>query len=239
VDEFERHSVIHWFELLEERLLDFLWRVPLESANRGVHSPQLAGIILEAGGLLDSVLREISPDPSSVGGKPRPRGELDMTDYQDFYGTRWDLPNFRSYVLVSPPQVRCPFEEWGRGQHLSWWADYNKIKHNRISNHRKATLDTTLNTLCALHQILSLAPEFAEAVLRRHWAKSRVSSEGDAIAMLKGEPRWASIRFLVGTRLFLVGRGRGGALPASVEALELGGYFPDDDVRDFFAFLTK
>jgi len=239
VDEFERHSVIHWFELLEERLLDFLWRVPLDSANRGVHSPQLAGIVLEAGGLLDSVLREISPDPSSVRGKIKPRGELDMADYEDLYGSRLDLPNFRSYVLVSPPQVRCPFEEWGRGQHLPWWADYNKIKHNRILNHRRATLDVAISTMCALHQILSLAPEFAEAVLRRHWLKSRASSEGGAIAMLKGEPPWASFRFLVGTKLFLVGRGRGGALPPRVEEFDLGSYFPDGDVRDFFAFLAK
>lgn len=239
MDEFERDSVIHWYELLEDRLLDFLRLVPPIDANLDVHSPHLAGIILEASGLLDSVFREISPDPVTVSGKQKPAGDLEIGDYEDLYSTHFDLPNYRSYVLVSPPQVRCPFMAWGRGEHLSWWATYNKIKHNRIPHLRKATLDLAIEAMCALHQVLSRSPDFAEAMLRRHWLKSKVVSPAQALDLLKDDHRWASIRVLVGTRLFLVGRGREGFLPATLDDFDLDAYHPDDSVLDFFASLAR
>lgn len=237
--EFERDSVIHWYELLEDRLLDFLRVVPPIATNLGVYSPQLPGIILEAAGLLDSVFREISPDPATVRGKQKPKDELDMSDYEHLFSNLFDLPNFRSYVLVSPPQVRCPFEAWGRRDHLPWWALYNKVKHNRIASLREATLELALEAMCALHQVLSRAPDFGEAVLRRHWFKSTIGSPGQALAMLKDEPGWASIQFLVGTKLFLVGRGREGPLPARLQDFALGAYHPDDTVLDFFGSLAR
>ncbi len=239
MDEFERDSVAQWYELLEERLLDYIRFVPPIEANLAVHSPKLAGIILEASGLLDSVFRQISPDPVTVRGMQEPARDLDIGDYQELYSARFDLPNYRSYVLISPPQVRCPFNSWGRGEHLPWWATYNKIKHNRIANLRKATLDLAIEAMCALHQVLSRVPDFGEAVLRHHWFKSNVGSPGQAVAMLRDDPSWASIRFLVGTKLFLVGRGREGALPARIEDFDIQGYFPDDPVLDFFASLSR
>lgn len=236
MDEFERDSVIHWYELLEDRLLDFLWRVPPIGANLEVHSPHLAGIILEASGLLDSVFREIASDPATVSGKPK--RDLKIADYKELFGARFNLPNYRSYVLVSPPQVRCPFEAWDRNEHLTWWATYNKIKHNRIANLRKATLDVAIESMCALHQVLSRAPNFAQAVLRAHWFKSKVISPGQALDLLKDDPGWASIRVLVGTKLFMVGRGREGSLPAKLEDFDLDAYHPDDSILDFFAGLA-
>lgn len=165
MDEFERDSVIHWYELLEDRLLDFLQFIPPIGTNLAVHSPKLAGIILEAAGLLDSVFREISSDPATVQRKQKRKDDLEIPDYEYLFSNRFDLPNYRSYVLVSPPQVRCPFEAWGRRDHLPWWALYNKVKHNRIASLREATLEVALEAMCALHQVLSRAPDFGEASL--------------------------------------------------------------------------
>jgi hypothetical protein len=239
MDEFERHSVVQWYELLEDRLLDCLRFIPPIEAGLAVPSPQLAGIILEASGLLDSVFREISPDPVTVGGKQKRAKALDMEDYEELYKVQFDLPNYRSYFLVSPPQVRCPFGAWDQGGHLAWWADYNKIKHNRIENLRKATLNVAIDAMCALHQVLSRVPHFADAVLRRHWFKSNVGSPAQALDMLRGDPRWASVSFLVGTKVFLVARGREGGLPAKLEDFNLRAYHPDDSVQDFFASLAR
>ena len=235
MDEFERDSVTHWYGILEDRLLDFVRLVPPMESNLTVHSPQLAGIILEASGLLDSVFREISPDPATVRGKKKSADKLDIRDYQHLFSGHFDLPNYRSYVLVSPPHVRCPFKAWGRGGKLSWWTTYNKIKHNRIANLRNATLDLAIESMCALHQIISRAPDFARSVLRHHWFKSKMGSPGQALAMLGGDPSWGSIKFLVGTKLFLVGRGPEGGLPSRVQDFDLGDYWPDDPILDFFA----
>ncbi len=239
MDEFERNSVTHWYEILEGRLLDFLQLVPPVETNLAVHSPHLAGIILEAAGLLDSVFREISPDPAPVRGTPKRADELDIGDYEYLFSSRFDLSNYRSYVLVSPPQVRCPFAAWGREEHLPWWRIYNEIKHNRIANLRKATLDVAIEAMCALHQIISRDPNFAEAVLRHHWVKSNMLSPGQAVGALMDDPSYGSINFLLGTKLFLVGRGREGGLPQRLEDFEVGSYSPDDSVLDFFAFLAR
>jgi hypothetical protein len=238
MDEFERGSVVQWFELLEDRLLDFIRIVPLCTENLTVHSPHLAGIILEAGGLLDSVLREIAPEPEDPKSEEW-RGNLDMADYEGLYRDRFGLPELRSYILVSPPQVRCPFAVWGQGEHLTWWAMYNRIKHNRIRHLREATLDVAVDAMCALHQILARAPNVSEAVLRRHWFKSKASSPSHALGMLEGDSRWKSFSFLVGSKLFLIGRGGGGGLPVRIKDFDLQAYWPDDGVLDFFADLTN
>jgi len=239
MDDFERDSVIDSFELLEARLLDFLKHVPPTEQNLGVHSPELASIILDASGLLDSVFREISPDPESVGGAQKHKDDLTMNDYEQLYGSKFDLSNCRSYVLVWPPQVRAPFEEWAHGRHLSWWASQNKLKHSRIRHLRDATLKITLESMCALHMVLSLVPDFADAILRKHWFKTKIGSPGQALAVLRGDPGWGGIPFLVGTRLFLLGRGRDGRLPAKVNDFDLDRYHPEDSVLDFFATLTN
>lgn len=76
MDEFERNSVIDWYELLEDRLLGYLGHVPRAESNLKVFFPELAGIILEASGLLDSVFREIAPEPMTVNGVVKQRNDL-------------------------------------------------------------------------------------------------------------------------------------------------------------------
>jgi hypothetical protein len=184
------------------------------------------------------VFREISTDPVSIGGAQKPKNDLTMNDYEQLYGGKFNLPNCRSYVLIWPPQVRAPFEEWTQGRHLSWWAIHNKLKHSRIPHLRDATLEIALEAMCALHMVLSLVPNFADAILRKHWFKTKIGSPGQALAMLKGDPGCGVTPFLVGTRVFLIGRGREGRLPANVKEFDLGRYHPDDSVLDFFATLA-
>lgn len=239
MDEFEKGSVIQWYELLEDRLLEVLSFVPPDGSNLSVHSPRIAGILLEACGLLDSVFRESAPDPAMVGGNQVPKDELTMSHYEPLFGGAYNLPNYPTYVLISPPQVRCPFSAWAQGAHLAWWNTYNRVKHNRIANLRKATMDTAMEAMCALHQVLTRVPEFAEAVLRHHWLKCKTQSPRFALELVRRDPKWASVPFLLGSKLFLTGGIGDQPLPARLEDFIPNDYSADDSILDFFASLAR
>lgn len=44
-----------------------------------------------------------------------------------------------------------PFDKWQEGGKLSWWLDYNDVKHNRDENIVKANLKNVLLSLSALY----------------------------------------------------------------------------------------
>ena len=59
------------------------------------------------------------------------------------------------------PRVIYPFKDWDVEQYspLSWYQDYNKVKHNRSENFPKANLENLLNAVAGLYVVL--ASQFA------------------------------------------------------------------------------
>jgi hypothetical protein len=43
-----------------------------------------------------------------------------------------------------------PFENWSENKSPNWWKDYNKVKHYRHSNYKKANLKNCIYSLSAL-----------------------------------------------------------------------------------------
>jgi hypothetical protein len=171
VDECESSLVIQWYEALEERLMAFLRFVPPVPENLAVHSYVLAGIIIEACGVLDSLFRRASE------GKVTAPEDLDITHYADMYGLSLGLPSASSLILVSPVQPKVPFTAWQvlpRYEPMPWWTAHTKLKHDRIRNIRLATLTNALDSMCGLHQVIARLPEMASAKLRDRW----VNAEG-------------------------------------------------------------
>ncbi len=108
MDEYLTSSVIHWYEDLEDRLLEFLRFFPFVDPNTGVSSPRLAGIITETCNILDSLLREASEPLSTIGSKRIKRDELDITHFAALYAKNLHLPSTKSVVFVSPPRYIHP-----------------------------------------------------------------------------------------------------------------------------------
>jgi len=73
MDEITAANVLRWYESLEEQVLDFMQVVPPQGDNLHVWSPQLATVVVEAGSLIDSVLRDISPARVTVRGTSKKR----------------------------------------------------------------------------------------------------------------------------------------------------------------------
>jgi hypothetical protein len=49
-----------------------------------------------------------------------------------------------------------PFEEWGTGKPTKWWNSFTHLKHNRVLNHKEATLRNVVFSLAGVFVILCL-----------------------------------------------------------------------------------
>jgi hypothetical protein len=54
-----------------------------------------------------------------------------------------------SYVIL-------PFQEWAHGHSTAWWDAYTKLKHNRLANHREATLKNLIYAMAGTYIIITL-----------------------------------------------------------------------------------
>lgn len=243
MDDFDKDLTLQWYEHLEQQLLEFLRYVPYSPQNLNAHSPLLANIVVSACSLLDSILRQISSDPVTTGSKQVRRKDLAIGDYARLYASRFGLPAFRSILLLTPPKYLVPFAHWERFvsgrvpwssfQPPPWWSIHNDLKHDWIPNVKKACLEVAVDSLCALHQIITLVPDFASSVLRREWVRGPKSSPETTIQILEGQIKSKAPLF-VETQLFVVARGGKEPFPEKIEDFRPGRFGASERLINFF-----
>jgi hypothetical protein len=145
---------------LEDRMEDFLDYVPLDQAHLNVYSLELVSIILETGPeILSSFDLIVFPnqtrfiDHFTEARKKllekekslRKNQSLTFTDYSSFLNKSMSL-NTKTIEIVGLNAYTLPFKE----DYPEWWNVYNKLKHDKYSNLKKATLKNALKALGAL-----------------------------------------------------------------------------------------
>jgi len=73
-----------------------------------------------------------------------------------------------SLFLASPIEPLNPFENWTKAQ-PDWWAAYNSLKHDRLSNYQVAIFANAVMALCGLHQLMTRCKVFISPFLRAGW----------------------------------------------------------------------
>ena len=92
----ETNLVIEWFIDLEDQLKQFLRTVPI-NWNHNAVLPLLSGIITEAGGLVDSILRrEFDLTDSKIR-----RHNLRINNFRDHYEKRFSLSSKKSIIFFT------------------------------------------------------------------------------------------------------------------------------------------
>jgi hypothetical protein len=178
MDQFVANEVLRWYERLERSVLEFGERVPLTVENETLKAPILASALIDACSLLDSMFRDMTPDPVSVNGKTKTRHDCMVADFAWLHSQPLDLPNTQSVMLVSPPRYRAPFEKWksiNASQAyapLPWWQAYTVLKHDCLSSLDKATVGFALDALCALNQLIARRLDMIRIVMRHGWFPS-------------------------------------------------------------------
>jgi len=122
-------------------------------------------------------------------------GEINILRYSDLEGPmklseykvkcQWiDYPEFSPFesFAISERNKRSPL----------WYRDYNAVKHNRVDNFEKATLDNVIQAIGAVYVILSAqyAPWFDEPAARRVMGLDPLRV---GMFVLTQEPEWDEV----------------------------------------------
>jgi hypothetical protein len=236
MDASDKDQVLHWYELLEHELLDLFRYIPPIGDNLKTCSPRIATIVVECCGLLDSAFRQASPDPAHFNGRTKRRRRLQLPDYAKLHTATLGLHTAKSILLTTPPRYISPFYAWtdlvahGKFRTPSWWTTHNRLKHDRIANLRKARLEVAIESLCGLHLVLAILPDFAKTVLARGWVPGGKPSPEITIEVLEGT---GSGSLLVESKLFAVARGRE-TFPEKIEDFHPSLFNASERIIDIF-----
>ena len=138
----------HWnyFLALEDDLAKVSRYIEFTESNYNTYSIELAHLLLAAASEVDVVLKtlcnEVSPEISHSGiNKYR---ETVQSKQSYLIGDYCTLPRYALKLK--------PWEEWDRKNNSNpiWWRAYNRVKHHRDSEFKKANLKNVLNAMAGL-----------------------------------------------------------------------------------------
>lgn len=170
-------QLFEWYSHLESRLGIMLDVIPL-SGKRHMKSfvtPRLVPILVEAASITDTVLRSLFPNKAiRPNGKNITRKGANIYDFHYILESKLRLTQTQSLVMSPEPFILSPFAGW-RSQYphsVKWWTAYNRLKHSRLQWAGEATLLNTLQSICALQQLMTKIPEVLLMSLRFGWIKA-------------------------------------------------------------------
>jgi len=207
--------VVQSYETLENRLLDFIKIIPPRDDNLHVWSPELADIIIGTCALLDSVFRHVAPPRYQHKKKRIKRGDCKIADFARIFSRKIEISILKSIVLIPPPYYLTPFSVWKNALSAkqvtspAWWTVHNKLKHDKLENIKKATLQVAIEALCGLSQVISRHHDLLEAIYRKNWLKLGGYNPDLAFRDLR-EQDLVDESFFVETQLFALSLNRRG-----------------------------
>lgn len=134
-----------YYLMLEDRFVHTLNYVELSKANQKVYSNEYAALIQMIGAEIDSFFKVYCGFNAS-----------DIKNITDYYHS---ITTTYPGILTQEVSVRVanmtfkPFDGWNGtkpGQSLFWWSAFDKIKHSRTANKKKASQKNALYALAAL-----------------------------------------------------------------------------------------
>lgn len=185
-----KNETVSWEQYLslEQNFLEYLRSVPLEKKHNEVWSYQLGNLIIDIGSVIDSFLRnsiylqslDSVPGIQEIRSKEKKKG-LSIGDYHKIYYKHYKLSSKSVYELRNYNKIN-PFYRWKSNPPPFWWTAYNKVKHNRFENRKRATLKSTLYALSALFLLNVTNPKLVPYLVdigvihRMGWAEEYVKS---------------------------------------------------------------
>jgi len=168
---------------LERRFAHFLSAVTFKPEHLKVHSPLLAGLLLEAGSLSESIFKSAMDNArydalaniaairakrySTAGPYYTIADSRRVFRADQFYHKRvWFLPRSDRSV---------PWAAWMKANptHPKWWASYNRVKHARFNHIADAKLGTVMHALEGVFLGLVQALDFRATLVERGIIRSK------------------------------------------------------------------
>lgn len=119
--------------------------------NYNTYSLEYTRIILSACSEIEVICRLICEMVDNGNDYTSPNSSMKMKDISKTLLIRFPNIYKAKQNLLYKHEIVYPFKEWENGiQPLSWWNDYNNIKHYRHDYFSKSTLINAINSVAAL-----------------------------------------------------------------------------------------
>jgi hypothetical protein len=171
----ERSQLVHAYHIIEsdfKKIFDF---VELNDSNKNTFSHRIYELILRTCTEFETNCTGILDDNGYT-----KSGKLNITDYFKINGAS-KLSEFEVRLNVwSPnPLTIKPFADWNSTSFttLSWYQNYNSVKHNRNANFHMASLENLINCMAGLYAIL--ASQFAHHIFSPYQITEAYSNDDD------------------------------------------------------------
>jgi hypothetical protein len=190
--DFSGHNVIQTFTATEKIPEEVLSIVPFCKEHETVWSHRLATVLLEAGSQIDSLWRFEALQNNSPKRRNRKDEEIEwnIQDFFSFYGQNL-APKWAVFFGGESPQLIAPFKNWRNlpgynyteYKTLDWWQSYTALKHDRLANHKQATLAASVDVVAALFLAIVRCGYCDEYMLQVNWVtcNSFGHNDGDKI----------------------------------------------------------
>jgi hypothetical protein len=193
---FSGQYVVNSYINIENMLEKVLQFIPYCEEHEKVWSPQLTTIMFEACSQLDSLWKYQASQSPHINKK-----SLSIIDYFTYFGQSVN----KKWVVFwgEQPEIITPFKKWqncNKYEILDWWNAYNKLKHDRILNRSKATLQYTLESIAGLFVAILKCEYCKEGILQAGWLSG---NQGNLLPSLDEDSSSVYLNYCVAeSRLF-------------------------------------
>jgi hypothetical protein len=143
-------DLIRGYHQLEKELLRICDFIEPADANIDCYSHQLYALLLRASTEFEANARAIL----TANGYSRP-GNWNVTDYYKLNAaTRLAEYSVTLPIWAGSHRKVQPFAEWSSGPSLTWYQNYNRVKHNRASAFLSASLGNAVTAVAAVFAIV-------------------------------------------------------------------------------------
>ena len=116
----------------------------------GVYSLRYYELLLRACTEFESLCKQKVSEMKLSLKNPR---RMDITDYF-LLADPLQITNYSVGYHFDPIHFRAPLEQWKHDHRLTWYQDYNTVKHDRVSEFKKANLQNVLDAIAALFLLI-------------------------------------------------------------------------------------
>lgn len=168
---------------LENEFINTTEFVMLDENNFETFSIEYQKLLLAIGSECEIIFRELCGFDSDDTSK-------NIADFRNKIKSSnlMDLNNQVHIMGVSSLNMIEPFGETWPNQTPTWWSEYNKVKHGRTLNYKKANLENVLYTLAGLY----LLEEYLHRKVRKQNEEDFIRPESNLFA-LSWERKYSSM----------------------------------------------
>lgn len=158
----DRFALIQAYQLIEKDFKNILEFIEPSDKNKGAYSHRLYELFLRCATEFETNCKRIL-DANGY----QKRGDLILEDYHKInQATKISKYKVKMNRWYPNTKILKPMEKWSDNHHLSWYDEYNKVKHDRFKNFEMATLENTINAATSV--LILLFAQFGEYAFNQY-----------------------------------------------------------------------